>query len=348
MLRQPSEGVSWLIRNWYDISFSNNGTKLIMTDGGPKALQDGPLKNPEVRHSDGPIDLRFLLTGIWRGKWIILICALIGFGLSVKKLRGFNPKFEATMTVIPTSPNGAAQTVDRVSQVAQSFGIGVSERQKRSELFDRLRLTLGSVHLTQLLEKEYGIIRKVFHGSWNPDTQSWKKPAGWRFDLEQKIKRSIHLPLWREPSTESFSQYLASSIEFLEMKDMPYFQIRFANEDSELARWVLETVVFRADKILRHNDQGESKFRRQYLETQIQKTSVDEHRKMFLSMIANEERRLLLLHADRPYSMNVINPVFVSKTPTSPDLIKDFAIIVIGWILGGIALVMLFTLVKET
>jgi LPS O-antigen subunit length determinant protein (WzzB/FepE family) len=318
-----------------------------MTNSDPNALDDDTRVNSHGPQSDGLFDVRLLLEGLWRGKWVILLCALIGLGLGLKKLRGFNPTYEATMVVVSSSGGAAPPQMSGVSRVAQSLGVALPTGRNSSGLFDRLIVTLGSVQLAQQLNDEHDIIRKIFFRSWNSETASWKIPTGWRFDLEQKFNRALHLPTWREPSVESLASFLGSAIKFKEFEDMAFYQIKYANEDPKLARWVLEMAIFEADKILRQKDQGESEFRKNYLQRQMAKTSVNEHQTMFMSMIANEERRSMLLQSDRPYSLDVIRPVFVSDVPTSPDLIENFAIILVGWILGGVAVIMLVTLVRE-
>ena len=310
-------------------------------------MEDDSVDISRARRSDGLFDVRALLLGLWRGKWIILLSAVIGFGLGVRKLRNFNPQYEATTIVTPSSGGGAAPQSGGVSQVARSLGVQLPGQQSSNKLFDRLKITIGSTLLARQLDDKYDLMRKVFSSSWISETQHWRKPSGWKFELQERFNRSIHLPTWRPPSIESFANYLKSSIVFKAFKEMAVVRITYANQDPELAREVLTNALFAADMILRIADQKESEFRQSYLHRQLASTSVAEHRSMFLSMIANEERRLMLLQSEKPYALEIVTPIFVSNTPTSPNLIKDFAVLLVGWIIGGFALVMLITLVKE-
>jgi hypothetical protein len=318
-----------------------------MTDGGPNIVENGSTETSTPGRSEILFDVRALVSGLWRGRWIILLCALIGFGLGARKLRNFSPKYEATTIVSPTSGGQAAPQISGVSKVARSLGVQLPSQGGGSRLFDRLKITISSVELARQLDSEQDMLRRIFAGSWDAETQSWRKPSGWKFELEQKFSRAIHLPTWRAPSIESFAMFLGSSIAFKEFQEMPFVRISYANEDPEMARWVLTKVLSGTDRILRDSDQGESKFRLKYLKRQFADTAVHEHQTMFMSMIANEERRLMLLRSDRPYALETITPIFVSNVPTSPNIVKDFGVLFVGWIISGIAIVMVITLVRE-
>ena len=63
-------------------------------------------------------------------------------------------------------------------------------------------------------------------------------------------------------------------------------------------------------------------------------------------MLAVEERRLMLLDADAPYAAQIVEPIFVSERPSSPDVVSRFGVVTVGWTLAGAFLALVIALVR--
>ena len=67
---------------------------------------------------------------------------------------------------------------------------------------------------------------------------------------------------------------------------------------------------------------------------------------MLNGMLSTEVRRLMLLDSSAPYAAQIVEPLYVSNQPSTPDLVRDFGVGVVGWALAGAFLVVLYSLIR--
>jgi hypothetical protein len=295
------------------------------------------------------VDVLMLATALWRGKYFILLCTAIGLTLGIRNLTNYAPVYEAKMVV---SPLGGIQTSSRLG----SSGIqGIAKISGLSELlgktgeatvFDRLRYAIGSINLVQKLDKNEDIIRRTSPDSWDSEKSVWIRPTGLRFETEQKIKAALHLRLWQHPTAESFAEFLKSAIEIKEEKDAPFYSITYRHADREKAGQFLQKIFYAADVFLRDQDRLRALEKKAYLEKRLEEVSLQDHKMLMLSLLAQTEQRLMLLQSELTYSANIIEPVFVASAPTSPNFLKDVGVVVMAWFLASIGITIVFFLIK--
>lgn len=306
--------------------------------------QSFPPPAPVARGGD-TLDVRDLFLSLARGWWVLVIFAGIGLYQGYKSLQNFSPVYEATLVVAPGT--GGHQSSGALSEVSRSLGIQVTMPTAEASTFDRLRLLLGSPQFIEYLDQRHAFMNRVFGDSQDPMTGEWKKPTGRRFEIEQQVRRALHLPTWRAPSLESLTEYLKSAIVFTRKLDQPaFFTIAFSHRDAEMARWLLQTVYFEGDDFLRQEDRQKTQQRIAYLRQQLNVQNLD-FRAMFLNMLAEQERNLMLLSSDTPYAAEIAQPVHVTSVPSAPNMVRDFGVIVAGWILTGALLVLFIELIRR-
>jgi LPS O-antigen subunit length determinant protein (WzzB/FepE family) len=292
------------------------------------------------------LDVRDLFFALARGWWLIALFAAIGLYQGYQSLVGFSPEYEATLIVAPTSGASTQASGGALAQVSRSLGIQVSA-QSEASTFDRVRLLIGSPQFVAYLDERHSIMLRLLRNAWDEATGEWIKPSGRRFKFEQRIRAAVHLPTWRAPSLESVADHLRSAIVFTRKEDQPAFiTVSYKHADAAMARWVLETVFYEGDNYLRSEDRRKTEKRVEYLRQQIGVQNLD-FRAMFLSMLAEQERNLMLLSADNLYAAEVSRPIHVSPTPSAPDLVRDFGVIVVGWTLAGALLVLFISLIRR-
>ncbi|MFO7907145.1 MAG: polysaccharide biosynthesis tyrosine autokinase [Pirellulaceae bacterium] len=78
-------------------------TETRMASGGPANPLQDQQRPPE--DDDNPIDFRALLTPLWRGKWIILICLLFGATFGYLTASQYDPSYQASAKVMFDAPS---------------------------------------------------------------------------------------------------------------------------------------------------------------------------------------------------------------------------------------------------
>jgi len=293
-------------------------------------------------------DIRFIYHALLRGWWLIVLAALAGGWFGAQNLLNFGPVYVASMSVASgesraTSPNAALRSFGE--GLGLNFDTATGGGPATS--FDRLKVTISSLEFVRHLEDKYDIIHKVFAGAWDSESNSWIRPTGRRFEFRQGLNAKLHLPLWSEPTTQSFAEFLSGTIIVRDSIDSPFTTVSTRSADPEFALWLLETVYMEADAFVREADLRATRERKSYLEGQIDQTNILEFRQMFVSLLANEERRLMLTQTDLPYAAQIIRSPFVSSRPTSPNVVEEFWVQVFGWMLAGALFILLFALVRS-
>jgi hypothetical protein len=299
--------------------------------------------------SEDLIDLRFLFAAIWRGKWLLILLAFLGSLYGLRDMRNFVPQFEATMVVAPSRGGGVAPSgggrSSRLKGVAKSFGLDLGGDEATT--FDRLELVLSSLTLARLLQNEHGYLQKVYEGSWEPEGERWVRPTGRRFEWEQRLKGLFHLGTWSEPTVESLARYLKGSIVITKLELEPFRRISFAHTDPGFAYELLTTVYREADELLRQQDRAATAERRAYVQQQLQSAKMLETRDVLIGMLTNEEHTAMMLQSTLPYAARIIEPAFVSSTPTSPTVVGSLGPPVAIVVALGITLILLVALFRR-
>ncbi|MFQ6018974.1 MAG: Wzz/FepE/Etk N-terminal domain-containing protein [Kiloniellaceae bacterium] len=304
-----------------------------------------------ARVGDDVVDLRFLFAALWRGIWVILALALLGGLYGLWNLRNFVPQYVASMVVDP-SQSGAIplraspNRLGGLAGVAKDFGLNLGQVQTVTP-FDRLRLVISSITLAESLQNKYGYLQKVYAGSWDPVEKQWIRPSGKRYESTQRIRRLFHLRAWSAPTIESLSGYLGGMIRFERLEDLPFQRVSVTHTDPDFALELLRTVYAEADELLRWQDRKATAQRKAYIEKQLETAALVELRSVLVGLLANEERTAMLLAGDRPYAARIMEPPFVSNTPTEPNRVKIVGLPAILGLVGGALLVTLIAVFRR-
>ena len=293
------------------------------------------------------LDVRHLVVSLLRGSWLIVLFGAIGVWFGVQGLIAFSPTYEAALIVSPTeAQSSSVGGGGALNEVSQRLGISIEPVAASATTFDRLELTFGSLVLAKHLDAKYGMLMRLYGGGWDETAQTWKRPEGRRAEIEEQVRGTLHLGTWSEPTLESVAANLKGSIKVDQMGQTPFYRITYRHTDKEFARWLLSTVYTEADELLRSQDRASATERKRYLELQMAATPSIEGKAMLTTMLGQEVRRLMLLDSSAPYAAQIVEPLFVSDRPSTPDLVRNFGVGVAGWILAGAFLVVLYSIVR--
>ncbi len=308
----------------------------------------GNLRPAFAEHQPDLLDVRGLVLTLLKGSWFIILFGAIGVWLGVRHLSAYTPTYEAALIVSPTEPQSGGGGAGARSEVGQRLGINIEPIQASATTFDRLKLTFGSLVLAHQLNDKYDILHRIYGGEWNEATQqwSWSPPQGGRAELEASIRSRLHLGTWTAPTIESVAANLKSSVRVEQMGTTQFYRITYRHTDPQFALWLLGVVYREADELLRTQDRASAIERKRYLESQVTTTPSIEGKAMLNGMLSTEVRRLMLLDSSAPYAAQIVEPLYVSNQPSTPDLVRDFGVGVVGWALAGAFLVVLYSLIR--
>lgn len=264
------------------------------------------------------LDIRHLLI-VWL-KWspVLLVLAAVGVYLGIRDVQNTVGTYQARMTVLPDS--GSSGISDDLSQAATALtGIKIGGS-KQTNAFDRLRLVVGSVPFAKKLQGKYGLMQRVFAGSWDANSNTWIRPSSDDFERTQRWRKFLGLSGWISPDLESLAQYIRGRMIFQESSAAGFITVSFTHQDPKTAIEMLRLVYFEADEMLRDQDTQDTASRLTYINQRLTEARGIDTRSALIGLLSSEQRKAMLLSSDMPYAARVVEPPYVSSRPIEPNV----------------------------
>ena len=303
----------------------------------------------EVRAPVGPTALdeeltfRALFFQIVRGKWIILATMAVLVGLVTVWMKTTEPLYTASMVIAPTGEAGAGGMAGRLLQygdLASLAGINLPSAEAVSP-FTQFTELVTSVTVAQRLQDKYGVLQKLFERSWDAENKRWLPPEGPVESVMGWVRGFFNLPAWTPPSATSFAAYLEDELEISEVARSGMRKIAFRHEDPEFAVRLLHWIHEESDELIREEAQERTTRQIEYIERKLATVSIIEHRQSLTQLLSDQEKEMMMIQVDLPFSARIIEPPTASDEPTFPKPELFLAISLVAGFFLGVFLVVL-------
>lgn len=291
------------------------------------------------------IDLAELLGGLWRQKWLIVICTALGLAVGVYKLNRTTFYYTAELKVTPAQQSEAsAPRLSGLASLASRAGIGLGSASS-STPFILYTEGISSRSVADALAQRPDIMHVIFAGEWDDRTQRYVEPRrGLIGSALRPVKSLLGFPPeeeWRKPDAARLQAYIKSGVKVLKDPESPVVTLRYLHPDPKFAAIFLTEVHRVLDNSLRRRARDRATQYIDYLAGQLQVTRLAEHRSAIAQTLAEQERNRMMASSTLAYAAEPLDQVVTSLRPTEPRPVLVLAInLLVGLIAGiGIALV---------
>ena len=263
------------------------------------------------------ITLGDLISNIWDVRGFISIGMIIALILTVIWLVIGDRKFEAHMMVSPTPSinqitEGASFPTSAVAQFNPLEGT-VTLSSKSTGLFKALIVSPRVAWLlmkTDMIEK--GVRNDPLAGLFARDT------AGW--------------------NARDAANYLSETVKISPKADVQgLLEISYRHPDADFAEAFLSKLHAITDELIRNDYRRLTEDRVFYLKKAILQTENPEHRMGLTNLLLDLEKELIMVNADRAFSVQMIDPPTASRETRYPAIwVILISFIAIGAFLGGL------------
>jgi len=275
-----------------------------------------------AQRADDVIDIRFLFKEYLRRWWVILAFIAVGIYSGVGVLHNHVAPYQALMLVKPTENIDSRGSQSKTGNVISSFA-GISLGSKReSAIFERMNVLSSSLTMARLLDEKHGLLKKVYGGSWDQSSQSWKRPTGDRFEWNERINAYLRQPTWAPPTLEDLSGYIGGAFKIESIPDSNFTRIKFTHGDPDKALYMLKTVYDEVSEYIHREELEEQVQRRRYLESQLRQTQIVEFRTVYIDLLAGVTGREMALKSGPSSKLRVLDPPYVSKNRLAPNIVQ--------------------------
>ncbi|MAC34684.1 MULTISPECIES: Wzz/FepE/Etk N-terminal domain-containing protein [Idiomarina] len=307
-----------------------------MNKDTPKAPLTPPNYEPQ-RHPDyqeDEIDLRELFGIIWQGKWwIIAITFVFAVGSVIYSLSLPNI-YKSEATLAPTeeaSGGGLSQMAGQLGGLASLAGVnlGGGNTDKTTialEILKSRAFIKGFVEKYDILPELMAVEEwnrgsgVVFNNElYNPDTKEWV--------------REVEPPKQPEPSSWEYVKVFRESVLEVSKDDTTGLVTIAVNHQSpEVAEQWVVWLIEEINNHMRERDIQEAQRSLEYLDKELQSTSLSDMQQVFYQLIEKQTQTIMLANVRPEYIFQTLDPAVVPEQKAKPS---RALICIIGTFLGG-------------
>lgn len=289
------------------------------------------------RHSDyqdDEIDLRELFGIIWQGKWwIIAITFVFAVGSVIYSLSLPNI-YKSEATLAPTeeaSGGGLSQMAGQLGGLASLAGVNLGGGNTDKTTI-ALEILKSRAFIKSFVEK-YDILPELMA------VEEWNRGSGVVFNSEiynpdtKEWVREVEPPKQPEPSSWEYVKVFREQILEVSKDDTTGLVTIAVNHQSpEVAEQWVVWLIEEINNHMRERDIQEAQRSLEYLDKELQSTSLSDMQQVFYQLIEKQTQTIMLANVRPEYIFQTLDPAVVPEQKAKPS---RALICIIGTFLGG-------------
>ena len=265
-----------------------------------------------------------LLEVMWRKRWLVLACVVLGAALAATAAWIMTPRYRAQVILVPVKGDdmrGALSgALGQLGGLASLAGVALPGGGNKDE---NLAFLNSRAFLSQFIEEE-NLLPVLFAKKWDAQKGQWK------VDDPEDV-----------PTVADGVRYMDRSVRAVqEERRTGIVTLSIVWKDREqAARWA-NLMIERANRDLRARAVSDAEASRDYLNAELARTDVLELRQSLYRLIESQVKTIMLASVRPEYAFRVIDP---APVPDARDKVrpKRLAMIVLGALGGGIGSMLL-------
>jgi len=247
--------------------------------------------------------LRRLAETVLAARWLVFGGALAGLVAAWLWVRLTPPEFRATMVVAPTET------------LVDGAGASAGDAPASSEAgpaFPRFLQLLTSVEVARRLSELDWALPALFPDRWDAARGTWRQPGGLGAWLGGVV---LGRPARWPPGPEDLAERLGDRLRIDAVGSTQMRRLVLRHRDRDTAIALLVALHRAADAVLREQAANRADAYIAYLDRQLARTTLAEHRSGLATLLGRQERARMLIAVDLPYAAE---PVEAATAPLRP------------------------------
>ncbi len=297
-----------------------------------------------AEHYDDEIDLRELFSVLWNGKKLIIGITAIFALVSVFYAISIPNQYRATALVSPAegSGGGLSGALGQLGGLASLAGVSIGGGESsEAQVAQEIMRSRGFIE-EFIIENNLAV--EVFAAEgWDMGSNQLEINSD-IYDVDSLLwVRDAPAGKTVEPSGWELFKKFSGMFSVSEDKKTGMVSISVEYFSPELAKEWVDRLVIGINQHMQSRKLEKVNINIQYLEAQIQKTSIAEMREVFYTIIEEQIKSKMLAEASPEYAFVTVSPAMVPEEKSQP---KRALICILGTLLGGM-LATLIVLVRH-
>jgi LPS O-antigen subunit length determinant protein (WzzB/FepE family) len=288
----------------------------------------------ENQNYDDEIDLKELFSILWRGKYFIIIFTMISLAAGSLYLRNLSSKYSVSILLAPVQEEQSTPNFGNLGGLASLAGISLPSGSASD--FAKYEIMLKTQEISTLVFKEQNLIQELFSNEWDENQQIFREPKQNRKTLLRNYVKELLTGRppkeYTEPNPAKLTEFIDKKIRISLDKKTQYLNLSAENSNPELLTKLLVSMIKNTDELFKKKFIKQANDAVQFYQIKISKARSQEHREILATLIAKEERKLLLATREGPFVAEILTGPNTSLYPTSP---KASLILALSILLGG-------------
>ncbi|WP_220721008.1 Wzz/FepE/Etk N-terminal domain-containing protein [Agarivorans litoreus] len=292
-------------------------------------------------NSEDEIDLRELFAVIWRGKWLIVACtAVFAIGAVIFAINQPNIyRANALLAASNQESNKLSGMASQFGGLASLAGINLNAGGGTDQTTLAIEVLKSRQFFGDFLDKYQIKADLMAAKEWNAITGELSYDPEVYDEHNQQWTREVKAPKQPEPSMqESHEVFKKQVLSVATDKETGLITIAAEHLSPIVAQQWVTWLIKDINQVMQQRTQQETLANINYLNEQLDKTSVAQMQTVFYQLIEEQTKTLMLAEANDDFVFKVVDPAVVAEQKVKP---KRALICVLGTLLGGMLGVMM-------
>lgn len=288
--------------------------------------------NQQLKHFDDQIDLRAIFESLWKGKWIIIAVTLSFSLISVVYALKQPNIYRAEALLAPAEDSGGMNIPGQLGGLAALAGVNLG---RGGGLQTQLTLEIlrSREFLSKVVNKHSLKVPLMAVEGWNGSSREVIIDKDIYDRESDSWVRNVVPPKTAEPSDQEVYARLLTLISASQDQQTGLVRIAVKHYSPDFAADLVSTLIEEINIEMRQREVEEAQSAIEFLEGQLQQTTLTGAQSMLYSLIEEQTKTLMLANARPEYALETIDRPVIPEFKSEP---KRAVIVIFGTILGGL------------
>ena len=304
------------------------------------------MRNSDVNELSDSHDFRVFFDTVWRGKFLIVFVASIFTVAAVMYALSLPNKYKADVLLAPVSEQSSGLLSGQLGGLAAMAGISLGAGSSSDKSALALEILRSREFLTRFIDKHQLKDELLAATGWNSQTnQLVFDPDIYEIKTGEWV-REVKPGKSKTPSSqEAYEEFLKIfQVAIREEKRSRMFVLSIEHYSPELVQEWVSLLVSEINSEMKLRDQMEANRSVEYLNKQIQETTLSEIRSSLYMLLEEQMKTLMMTNVRDEYVFKTIDPAVIPEEKSNPKR----ALIVIFAFLLGVSLSVLFLMIRRS
>lgn len=306
-------------------------------------------ENNQIESAAYDINFSELWSIIWKGRWLIVCVVTLCSFFSIIYALSLPNIYKSEALLAPASSeqqSGLGTLSGQFGGLASLAGINLGSG-KSDKTALAIEILKSREFLTRFIQKHNILPDIMAAEGWDLNTNKVKYDTELYNSDTNKWFRDVKPPLHEVPSMQEANTEFNKFFSVNEIEETGMITINTEHFSPYVAKQWVDWLIQDINLVMKNRDKEEAERSIEYLQSQIGKTSISEHKTLLYELIEEQAKTLMFAEVRDEYVFKTIDPALVAEQKIGP---KRALICFLGVLLGmmfGLMLVLVVGLIRK-